>query len=447
MKIIIVGAGEVGLHLAKMLSQERHDIVIIDKNPDRIARAREHLDAMAVEGNGASAELLMKAGCSDAGLIIAVTSVDEVNILSCFIAAKLGTRKRIARLSNPELTSEDVPIYPEDFGIDLTIYPEGIAAQEIGRLIKRSAATDVLEFADGKIQIIGIKLEADSPLINKKLVEVVQDHKELAFRAVAIHRGARTLIPSGSDVFKKNDQVFSVCKTEYVQEMLKLAGKEGENLTNVMILGGGKIGRHVAEMLQDECSVKLIESSQAVSEKLAASLDKTLVIRGEAADIDLLATEGIVDMDAYIAVTDDEETNIISCLMAKHLGVKKTIALIENLDYIPLAGTIGLDVAVNKKLSAAQVILKFVRKGEIVSVATLHGVDAEVIEFVAQKGSVVTKKMLKDIDFPKEAIVGCIIHNGDVSIPVGTSQINPGDRVVVFTLPRAIREVEKFFSR
>lgn len=446
-KIIIVGAGEVGFHLAKMLSVERHDITIVDPDPDRIERSRQHLDVMAVEGSGTSTQMLEKLGAREADLLIAVTSFDEVNVLSCMIAGKLGTRRRIARVSNYDLLSEESPLSPQDFGIDLTVYPEGIAAQEVVRLIKRSAATDVLEFAEGRIQIIGLKLDGQSPLINRKLSDVVKDYKDLVFRAVAISRGGRTIIPTGEDVFRKNDQVFSVSKTEFVQDMLKLAGKEAEQLNNVMILGGGKVGRHVAELLQHDCNVKLIESKKDVSEELAGSLERTLVIHGEASDIDLLATEGIMDMDAYIAVTEDEETNIISCLMAKHLGVKKTIAMIDNLDYLPLAGTIGLDVAVNKKLSVAQVILKFVRKGEIVSVATLHGVDAEVIEFIAQKGSVATKKPLREIKFPAEAIVGCIIHADDVTIPVGESRIQPGDRVVVFTLPKAIPAVEKFFSK
>lgn len=442
-----MGAGDVGFHLARILAREGHDITVVDRDPERVARVHEHLDVMAVEGSGTRTELIGKLGARNADLLIAVTSNDEVNILSCMIAGKLGTHRRIARVSDYELLSDESPLSPQDFNIDLTVYPEGIAANEIVRLIKRSTATDVLEFADGKIQIIGLRLDPSSPLINRKLSDVVKDYDTLVFRIVAISRAGRTIIPTGDEVFRKNDQVFSVSKTEYVHEMLRIAGKEGEQLKTVMILGGGKIGRHVAELLQEDSRVKLIESKKDVSQELAGKLEKTMVIQGEASDIDLLATEGIHETDAYIAVTGDEETNIISCLMAKHLGVKKTIALVENLEYLPLAGTIGLDVAVNKKLSAAHVILKFVRKGEVVSVATLHGVDAEVIELIAQKGSAITRKPLKDIGFHHEAIVGCIIRDGDVIIPVGASRINEGDRVVVFTLPQAIPKVEKLFSK
>ena len=446
MRIIIVGAGEVGLHLAKILSQERHDIGVIDKDPERVARVNESLDVMVVEGSGTELKTLKQAEASEADMLIAVTTVDEVNFTSCLLAGKLGVKKKIIRVNNPQFLSEPGGPSAEDFGIDLMIYPEGLAAQEIVRLIRRSAATEVLEFAEGRIQLIGIRLDQESPLLNKKLKDIVATYRNLPFRAVAIFRGIRTIIPSGDELFKRGDQVFVISKTEMVQEMLRLAGKESQRLEKIMILGGSGIGRRVAEQLESEISVKLIESSKAASTELADVLTKTMVIQGEGKDLDLLATEGIIDMDAYIAVTKDEEDNIISCLMAKHLGVTKTIAHVEKLDYLPLANTIGIDALVNKKLSAANAILKFIRKVEIVSVATLHGVDAEVIEMIAQKGSAVTKKPLSSVSFPEGAIIGCVIHDGSVEIPVGSTQIKPQDRVVVFTLPKSIRDVEKFFS-
>lgn len=447
MKIIIVGAGEVGFHLAKILSQEHHDIVVIDSDGERVGRVNENLDVLAVEGSGISPNLLSQSGAQNADLLVAVSPFDEINMLACQIANKLGTKRTIARVSNPEFNSPDALIKPERLGINLTINPEAVTAEEVVRLVKRSTATDVLEFGEGRIQIIGLRLDGNSPLINKKMREVVTDYTELVFRVVAISRGARTIIPTGDDVFKKNDQVFAVCKTEYVKEMLRLAGKESEEVKNVMILGGGKIGSQVAESIEDSINVKIVESNKERSIELADRLRKALVIQGEGSDIDLLAKEGIMDMDIFIAVSEDEETNIISCLMAKHLGVSKTIALVENTDYVTLAGTIGLDVAVNKKLSAAQIILKFIRKGEILSVATLHGVDAEVIELLAKKGSDITKKALKEVNFPQGAIVGCVIRENDVLIPVGATKINPNDRVVVFTLPRSIPDLENFFSK
>ncbi|MCI0706071.1 MAG: Trk system potassium transporter TrkA [Ignavibacteriae bacterium] len=446
MKIIIVGAGEVGFHLAKVLAQEQNDIIVIDRKQERLERVSESLDVMTVEGSGSQLSTLEKVGVSDTDLLIAVTSIDEVNLTSCLLAHKLGAKKTIVRVNDPEFLSAKSPLNPEDFGVDLVIYPEGLAAHEIVQLIRRSSATDVLDFADGRIQLIGIRIEADSPLVGKKLRDVSAGYQDIPFRVVAIQRGIKTIIPFADDTFRKGDQAFVISKTEQVPEMLRMAGKETAKFERVMILGGGRIGQHVAEELEEELTVKLIESSKETSMKLADSLRKTMVIQGEGKDIDLLATEGIMDMDVYIATTRDEEDNIISCLMAKHLGVKKTIAHVEKLDYIPLANTIGIDALVNKKLSAATAILKFIRKGEIVSVASLHGVDAEVIEMVAQKGSRVTKKQLQDLEFPEGAIVGCVIHNGSVAIPVGATKINPQDRVVVFCLPGAIKSVEKFFS-
>ncbi|MEE9226058.1 MAG: Trk system potassium transporter TrkA [Bacteroidota bacterium] len=447
MKITIIGAGEVGFHLAKVLSQEGHDIVAIDKDAERIERVNEHCDVMVLEGNSTSPSLLKKAGVEESDILIAVTSSDETNLLTCMIAHQFGTKRTLARVSNPEFTAENPLFSLKRCGIHLTIYPEGIAAQEIVRLIVRSSATDVLEFEEGKVQLLGIRLDAQSPIINKKLSEVVQEYENIMFRSVAITRGPRTIIPTGDDVFKRGDQVYVISKSEYVPEMLRLAGKEEKPIHDIMILGGSKIGKHVAQLLEEDINIKLIESNKDKIYRLADDLKKTLVIHGEGKDIDLLVQEGLIDMDAYIAATSDEETNIISCLMAKHLGVDKTIALIENQDYLPLAGSIGLDSAVNKNISAANAILKFIRKGEIVSVATLHGADAEVIELVAQPGSDVTKKRLQDIHFPEGALVGCVIHNGSVTIPVGKTKVAPNDRVIVFTLPQAIRHVEKLFNK
>lgn len=446
MKIIIVGVGEVGVHLAKLLSQERHDIVVMDRSDERLGRVREGLDVMTFRGSGIQVSDLLEAGAAEADMLIAVTSTDEVNFMACFLAGRLGTKKTILRVSEPAHLFGHNAVKPEDIGINLVISPDRLAAAEIIRLIKRSSATDVLEFADGRIQILGLKLDRESPMINRKLRDLTKDFHELPFRAVAISRGIRTIIPTGDDEFKRGDQIFVVSKTEYVAEMLKLSGKESAKFNNVMILGGNGIGKYVAEGLQGDLSVKLIESNKEISTQLADELEKTMVILGEGKDIDLLAAEGIMDMDAYIAVTRNEEDNIISCLMAKHLGVKKAIAHVEKLDYIPLSNTIGIDALVNKKLSAANEILKFIRKGQIVSVATLHGVDAEVIEMVAQKGSAVTRKPLRDLKFPKGAIIGCVIHNGSVSIPTGATRIGPEDRIVVFTLPTALRDVERFFE-
>jgi trk system potassium uptake protein len=446
MKIVIVGGGEVGTHIGGVLAKENHDIIIVDRDPRVIARINEQLDVLALEGSGTSPHTMKQAGVHNADIILAVTTSDEVNLITCMLARRMGAKRSVARISNPEYTVDNSILGTDAFQVDYVLNPEFVAAQEIVRLIKRSEATDVLEFADGKVQLLGIRLEAASPLINRKIKDLVNDHAHINFRAVAISRGFRTIVPSGNDMFKRGDQVFLMTLSEHIPEMLRLAGKDDKSFDHVMVLGGGRIGQYVTSLLQNDVAIKLVESNHEVSQKLADDFPKALVIEGDGTDIDLLATEGIMDMDVFIAVTNDEETNIISCLMAKHLGVTKSIALVDKLDYIPLAGTIGLDVAINKKLSAANLILKFIRKGLIVSVATLHGVDAEVIELVVQSKSPVTKKKLADLQFPEGAIIGCVRHNGEVSIPTGQTVVFPDDTVVVFTLPRAIKDVEKFFG-
>jgi trk system potassium uptake protein TrkA len=445
MKIVIVGSGEIGTYLARILAQEHHDIVVIDVNPDNLRRVGESLDVLTVEGSATRLGILQKAGVQNADIIIAVTSSEEVNFVACMLAARLGVRKKIMRVRDPEFLFAKGTAGAADFGIDLVIYPEGIAAMELVRLIRRSAATEVLDLADGRMQLLGLKIDPDSPLIGKKLEDIPQPREGFSYRVVCILRGVQTIIPKHDSVIRKGDQIFVISRTAAVPEMLEVCGKSAANLSKIMILGGGEIGQWVARELEDEMEIKLIESSLERSQKLATSLRKTLILHDEGKDLDLLASEGIMRMDAYIAVSPDEEGNIISCLMAKHLGVKKTVSLVEKVDYIPFSNAIGVDALINKKLSAATAILKFIRKGEIVTAATLHGVGAEIIELVAQPGSRVTKKPVGELGFPDGARIGCIVHADNVFIPVRTSRVHPQDRVVVFTLPKAIHDVERLF--
>ena len=445
MKIVIVGAGEIGGYLARMLTQEQHDIVIIDANPEPLRRVSETLDVLTLEGSATRLNVLQKAGVGQADMLIAVTSSEEVNFAACMLAAKLGVRKKIMRVRDPEFLLAEGPASAAAFGIDLVIYPEGIAAMEIVRLIRRSAATEVLDLADGRMQLLGLKVDPESPLIGKKLEDIPQPKEGFSYRVVCILRGVQTIIPKHDSIIRRGDQIFVISRTETVPAMLEVCGKSAANLGKIMILGGGEVGQWVARELEDEVEIKLIESSLERSHKLATSLRKTLVLHDEGKDLDMLASEGIMRMDAYIAVSPDEEGNIISCLMAKHLGVKKTVSLVDKVDYIPFSNAIGVDALINKKLSAANAILKFIRRGEIVTAATLHGVGAEIIELIAQPGSRITKKPVGELGFPDGARIGCILHGNNVFIPVRTSQVQPQDRVVVFTLPKAIHDVERLF--
>ena len=437
--------GDVGYHLAKQLSQESHDIIAIDTSQQRLSYTDSMTDVMTVNGSSTSIKVLLDAKVDKADLLVAVTSSEEVNIATAILGKKLGAKKTIARIGNAEYQDPKVGVNFSEIGIDFMIYPEELAAIETVNLIQRTAATDILEFEKGKLTVMGLRLDKIAPIMHKKIFEVAQEYQSVDFRIVAIYRNFRTIIPSGNDRFLPNDQVFVITTQSGIETVLKLAGKENIKFENIMVLGGGKIGRRVAKLLEKSMKVKLIESDEEKSFELADMLQDTLVIRGDGRDIDLLAQEGIVDMDAFIALTEDAETNIITCLMAKHLGVKKAIALVDKVDYIPLTQTIGLDSLINKKLIAANSISRFIRRGEVLAIASLEGIDAEVLEYVATSDSPATKKKVKDLHFPNDAIIGGVIRGEESFIIVGDSQIKPNDKVVVFSLPGAARRTEKFF--
>lgn len=447
MRIIIAGIGDVGYHLAKQLSQESHDIIAIDTNQQRLSYTDSMTDVMTINGSSTSINVLLDAKVDKADLLVAVTSSEEVNITTSILGKKLGAKKTIARISNAEYQDPKYSLNFPEMGIDYMIYPEELAAMETVNLILRTAATDILEFEKGKLTVMGLRLDKNAPVMHKKIYEVAQEYHPVNFRIVAIYRNFRTIIPSGNDRFLPNDQVFVITVQSGIETVLKLAGKENIKFENIMVLGGGKIGRRVAEVLEKSMKVKLIESDQEKSFELADMLHETLVIRGDGRDIDLLAQEGIVDMDAFIALTEDAETNIISCLMAKHLGVTKAIALVDKVDYIPLTQTIGLDSLINKKLIAANSISRFIRRGEVLAVASLEGIDAEVLEYVATSDAPITKKQVKDLHFPQDAIIGGVIRGNESFIIVGDSQIKPNDKVVVFSLPGAAKKTVKFFEK
>jgi trk system potassium uptake protein TrkA len=446
MKIVIAGIGDVGYQLAKQLSSEEHDIVAIDMDKQRLSYSDQMADILTISGSATSIKTLNEAGTYKSDLFVAVTSSEEVNIASCILAKKLGAKKTVARIGNAEYLDPEVGINFQEIGIDFMIYPEELAALETVNLINRTAASDVLEFEGGKLSVLGLRLDANAPVIHKKLNEIALEYENIDFRVVAIHRNFRTIIPKGNDKFLPDDQVFVITTPNGHEQVLKLAGKENLKFDNIMILGGSKIGRRVAMLLGDKMQVKLIESDPEKSFELADRLPHALVIQGDGRDIDLLAQEGIIDVDAFIAVTDDAETNIISCLMAKHLGVKKAIALVDKVDYIPLTHTIGLDSLINKKLIAANNISRFIRTSEILVYATLEGIDADVLEFVAQSDSSITKKKISEIDFPKGSIIGGIVRGDNSIIATGETQVDVGDKVVVFCLPDIAHKVEKLFK-
>lgn len=446
MKIIIAGAGDVGFHLSKLLSGEFHDIIVIDKDEDILRKLEAYNDVISIKGSATSIQVLKEANIKNTDLLIAVTSSEDANFTICALGKQLGAKRTIARISNHEFLDDDKSINFNSMGINHLIYPEELATEEICKLIKLSAFSESHDFVDGKLKLLGIVFEQGSPAIGKSIMELANANPDINYTAVAIHREDTTIIPRGTTVFEENDHVYFITPPDQKSSILKLAGKCEVNVSNLMVLGGSKMGKMTAEMLQNNCKVKLIEKDKDRGFELADYLDKTMVLHGDGGDLDFLEEEGIQEMDAFVAVTGNSEVNIISCLIAKKQGVKKTIAVVNNIDYINLSQTMGIDTLVNKKLSAASSILKYIRKGDITNITSLPSADAEVVEFKVKAGSKITKSPIKDLKFPNQAIIGGILRDGDSFIANGNTHIQADDHVVVFSLPDGISKIEQFFK-
>ncbi len=445
MNILIVGAGEIGFHLTRQLAAERHNIAIVESDPDKAHSAEEQLDALVVRGSGSSYRTLRQAGIEQTEVFAALTSSDEVNLLACRYAARLGIPHKIARVRRREFIEPGFPLTREELGVDQLIHPEKETADAIIRLIRQSSATDILEFSGGAIQLIGLRTEQGSPVLRQPLREIWLKFEGIDARIVAIVRRQQTLIPGGDDILTVGDQVFVMCRKEDAGAVVRIMGKANVSLHNIMILGGGLVGQMVAEALQRSHNLKLIESRAEKSVQIADDLEHTLVIHGDGTDMDLLALEGIADMDAFIAVTGDNEANIISTLMARHLKVPRTIALVNKTEYLPIMHTVGMDAVVSKKLLTVNAILRFIQKRALESIATIPGVAAEIVEISARHHSGITRRKLKNISFPRNAILGAVRRDGEVIIPTGDTQIRPGDRVVVFCTRKALDDVNRLF--
>lgn len=449
MRAIVIGAGVVGFDVAKLLSQADHDVVVVDMEADALSLVSDKLDVMTVQGNATSTKTLEQAGIRDARILVAVTAIDEVNIIACMLGDRLGVETTIARVRSDELTSTETVLDSEDFGIDLIIHPEESAAAEVVRLIRRASATDVLPLADGELNLVGLRLDPESPVIGRSLHDLVVERPDLRFRIMAIARGIRTILPTGQEKLRKNDQIFVLARPKTIPPVLELLGKSDQRLQNVMILGGTDIGAKVAFQLSQEKNkrVKLVESNRERAEQLAEHLDNCLVIHGEGSDIDLLVKEGLSDMDAFVAVTADEESNLVTCLLAKHLQVKKTVALLSNGAYIPISQSIGLDAAVNTKLAVSREVMRFLRGKNVRSVATVHGLDAEILEIEARPRSTITREILMNQELPKGVLIAAVLKGNSIEIATGLTQIEAGDRAYVFVMPGMIAQAEKLFDR
>lgn len=446
MRIIIAGAGEVGSHLAKMLSNENHEIIIIDPEDARLKPIDASLDVLTHWGSATSVKILQDSLRKKTDLFIAVTHSEDTNITSSILAKRFGALKTIARIDNIDYLENSTLEFFKSIGIDSLIYPELIAAREVLGLLHETGATDFMEFSGGKLAMYVQRLDEKAPILNKSLQEISMTNRTEKYRAVAIKRSGKTIIPRGNEKFILGDMVYVISTHEGIDEMMKNSGKENFEANSIMILGGSKIGKHVALYMQKTCEVKLIDSDIKKCEDLAEILDNTLIINGDGRNIELLEQEGITQTDAFVAVTGNSETNILSCLLAKKLGVKKTIAEVENMEYINLAENTGIDTIINKKIAAASRIFRHTTNPNVTQVKCMTGTDAEILEFVVPANAKITRGTLRSLDFPREAIVGGGTRDGVPFIATGDTMLKANDKVIVFTLPSAYDKLSKYFS-
>jgi trk system potassium uptake protein TrkA len=446
MRIIIAGDGEVGFHLAKMLQDESHDITIVDPHEDLLKMLESSTDILTITGDSSNPKVLQDAHINKADLLISVLHEQETNLLTAAVGKKLGAKRTIARVSNPAYLFKSKKELFQSLGIDELVSPETIAADDIIDLLKQAAATETFKFSHGLLSLFMLKLEQNAYVVGKSLNQIATEHPDLQFRAVAIYRNSKAFIPGGNDIFEPNDLAYVITKPEGIPQLLKLGAKQPIQVNDIMIVGGGRIGRRTAKKLEKNQNIKLIENNKTRCDLLANDLEKTLIINGDARDIELLEAEDIENMDAFIAVTNNTETNIMTCLHARKLGAKKTIALVEIIDYIDIAQSVGIDTIINKKLITASYISRFTHSAEVTMLKCLSGIDAEVIELVAQPKSPVTKKAIKDLHIPEGSFIGGILRGKQAFIATGGFQIEENDKVVVFAFPKAISKVEKLFK-
>ncbi|MCH7399483.1 Trk system potassium transporter TrkA [Belliella sp. DSM 107340] len=445
MKIVIAGAGDMGYHLAQQLSFDNKDIVMIDTDKDVLDNVSSHLDVLTIVGDSTSLEVLKNAGVNDAEMVMAVTTSEKSNIVTAVLAKQLGAKRVIARVRNHDYLDPENDVYFKNIGIDNIISPSMLCSSEIKRMLKNSSFTDVFEFEEGKLNVVGITLDQYSSLVNKAISDMSQNILFRDIKIIAIVRDQMTIIPRGNTIIRNNDHVFFISNKKAVESILDLLGQKEVTIKNVMIIGGDDMAYATALKLEDFYRVTLIHKDKERCKWLSERLDKTLVINGDYKNIDLLIEEGLEQMEAFISVTESSETNIITSLTAKNHGVYKTIAHVDTREYIHISHSIGVDSLINKKLVAANQITRFLRKGNVEAVSGIYGVDAEFVQYVITKNYRITRKALKDLHFPESAMVAGVIRGEDVFIPDGDFVMQKDDKVIVFALPAAKNSLEKLF--
>jgi trk system potassium uptake protein TrkA len=456
-KILILGLGGVGTYLTKRLVHEGYAVTAIEPDSHLIDYIDGRVDARLIQGSAMSIDCWREANAQNTDVLIAVTNNDAVNMLTAMIADRFGISLKIARVRSLDFGSSNSLLNADDLKIDLIIHPEELAAQEIVRLVERTAGNEIIDIADGQTQVMATRVHSESPLAHKKLKTLSKTHNSFPFRVVAIARGITTILPGGNHEILPQDQVLIMASKQDIPKLMALTGVKQQRRHRVMILGGGLVGSRVAELMGKDVRVKIVEKDEARAAELCNRLDHAEVLHGDGSDADALDIAGLTDMDTFITATGENETNIMSCMLAKHLMTtsngenrgkdRKTISMVNKEEYLVLAATSGSDIALNKKVLAANEILKFIRRGELLSVAHLHGFDAEVVEIMAAPDSPITRVPLSKLDpsFHGKILIGGVYRDEHWKIAVGDTRILPDERVIVVCKSLHLKDVQKLF--
>lgn len=445
MKIVIAGAGDMGYHLATQLSYDNKDIILIDTDREVLDYVSSKLDVLTVQGDATAFEVLQRANVEDASMVLAVTTSEKTNIVTALLAKQLGAKRVMARVRNHSyLDPENLKLF-NNLGIDNLISPTMLCSREIFNMIENSSFNEIFDFGGGKLNIVGVTLDQSNPLVNQRIMDTKSNPIFDDIRIIAILRDQKTIIPRGSTIIRNMDHVFFVSIKKNTENILEVLGQVKVKVKNIMIIGGDDMALSTALRLEDKYRVTLVNKDKERCKWLAETLKNSLVINGDYKNIELLIEEGLEQMDAFIALTESSETNIITSLSAKNHGVYKTIAHVDTREYIHISHSIGVDSLINKKLVAANEISRYLKKGSVDAVSGIYGVDAEFIQYSISKNNRVIKNPLKDLHFPEAAIIAGVIRGEEVLIPDGNFQLALDDKAIVFTLPEAKYALEKIF--
>lgn len=448
MKIIIIGAGEVGFHIASHLALENKDVVIVDKNANALRRVSDNLDVQVLQGSGSSPTVLEEAGLRSAEIMLAVTNSDEANLVACLVANIVSpSTKKLARIRNADYDDYHGTFRENAPYIDTVINPDIEVVKTIDRMMTVPGAVDVGEFADGRIKFVGIKVDEDSPLNRVQLIDLPGRLDGIRLLIAAIMRDEELIIPRGKDRLMAGDLVYFITASEQLETTLATLGKQEEPLRRVLIIGGGRIGYRLASVLEERnLSCKIIEKDSAKCDRLADRLNKAVVLHGDGSDQSLLAEENVGDMDTVVTLTNDEETNILASLLTRRMGIRKCITRISKFSYFPLMATIGIEQVVSPRLSAINSIIQHVRRGKVLSAMSIKGEQAEIMEAVAMETSAIVGKPLRSVGIPKGALVAAVMRQDHIIIPSGETVIEPDDRIIIVSRREAIPQVEKILA-